>query len=88
MGLRGSHPAFRHSSPNFHNFQDTIATRKIDGSQTALLAAYCTLAFSQGGAGGTFDVTIIHSEKEKPADGPGKAQVNCLLTDSCSPSIA
>lgn len=44
--------------------------------------------FFQGGAGGTFDVTIIHSEKEKPADGPGKAQVNCLLTDSCSPSIS
>lgn len=41
--------------------------------QTALLAAYSTLAFSQGGAGGTFNVTIIHSEKEKLANGLGKA---------------
>lgn len=88
MELRGSHPTFRHSSPNFHVFLDTIATRKTDGSQTALLAAHSTLAFLQGGAGGTFDVTVIHSEKEKPADGPGKVQVNCLLTDSCSPSIS
>lgn len=31
---------------------------------TALLAAYSTMAFSQGGAGGMFDVTIIHREKE------------------------
>jgi len=45
------------------------------------------LAFSQGRAGGIFDVTVIHSEKEKPVDGPGKAQVNCLLTGSCSPCI-
>lgn len=88
MGLRGSRPTFRHLSPNFHIFCDTIATRKIDGSQTALLATYSILAFSQGGAGGTFDVTIAHSEKEKPADGPVEALVNCLLTDSCSPSIA
>lgn len=41
--------------------------------QTALLAAYSTLAFSQGGAGVMFDVTVIHSEKEKLANGPGKA---------------
>lgn len=88
MGLRGSHPTFRHLSPNFHIFCDTVATGKIDGSQTAFLAASSMLAFSQGGAGGTFDVTIIHSEKEKPADGPVEALANCLLTDSCSPSMA
>lgn len=41
--------------------------------QTALLAAYSTLAFSQGGAGVMFDVTVIHSEKEKLANGLGKA---------------
>lgn len=88
MGLRGSRPTFIHLSPNFHIFCNTIARRKIDASQAALLAAFSILAFSQGGAGGTFDVTIIHSGKEKPADGPVEELVNCLLTDSCSPSIA